>query len=204
MEKHSEESIIELLRFRFINGIRYKLSNAYIFKHDWETDFFIQQHASGYCYEIEIKISRSDFLADQLKKDKHSILKTGTYVEPVRKWNTDIRKFEVVENKVVQHALRPNRFYYCVPDGMISPAELPSYAGLMYVRNSNIITVKEAPFIHKEKLKLEQRLCNKFYHYWINSKSELNLLQHDHQMLRKQNEILCAKLKAVENQSVSF
>jgi len=60
------------------SNARYKVSNSYVFRHDWETDFFVLQR-SGICYEIEIKVSRSDFFADFKKKDKHDILRTGHY-----------------------------------------------------------------------------------------------------------------------------
>lgn len=49
----------------------YHLYNSYIY--EWESDYFSQSR-SGYDYEVEIKLSRSDFLADFKKKGKHDIL----------------------------------------------------------------------------------------------------------------------------------
>jgi hypothetical protein len=46
---------------------KYQLCNSYVF--NWECDFFSISN-SGYAYEIEIKVSRSDFFAD-FKKEKH-------------------------------------------------------------------------------------------------------------------------------------
>lgn len=65
----SELDIIKHL-CRFIDGKKYpfKICNAFIY--DWESDFWAMD-AKGETREFEIKISRSDFLADA-KKAKHS------------------------------------------------------------------------------------------------------------------------------------
>jgi hypothetical protein len=49
----------------------YELYNSYVF--EWECDFF-SITKSGYCYEVEIKLSRADYFAD-FKKEKHSLFK---------------------------------------------------------------------------------------------------------------------------------
>ncbi len=64
--------IQEQVRIRF-NNHKYELFNAYVFNEGWESDFF-SITSSGYCYEVEVKISRSDFFAD-FKKDKHELFK---------------------------------------------------------------------------------------------------------------------------------
>jgi hypothetical protein len=144
MNSISEGKIQNMLNSKYIGNAKYKVPNIFVF--GWESDFFLQKE-NGYCYEFEIKISRSDFLAD-FKKQRH----------------INIQKQE--------KKLKPNKFYYVVPVGMVSKEEVPNYAGLMYVNDFSIITIKEAPFIHKEKLKLEDNLCHKFYHYWVNQKIE--------------------------------
>lgn len=149
-ETATEESIIERLRLRFSNNVRYKLWNCFVFNGGWETDFFVQQDASGYAYEIEIKISRSDFFADAKKIDKHSIIEHGFYMD---------RSFKK------EHKFRPHRFYYCVPENLISVSEVPKYAGLMYINQSGIFEAKKAPLLHKEKLDFRPVLCDKFYYY---------------------------------------
>lgn len=53
----------------YFNSHKYQLFNSYVF--NWECDYF-SMPASGFAYEVEIKISRSDFLAD-FKKDKHQL-----------------------------------------------------------------------------------------------------------------------------------
>ena len=121
-------------------------------------------------YEIEIKISRSDYFNDFKKKEKHSILETAAYEKPVRRRRYDpiSGKNILVEesSKTIEWNFRPNKFYYCVPTGLIKESDLPTYAGLMYSDGNSIETIKEAKFIHKEKLKLEDKLCDKFYYYW--------------------------------------
>lgn len=47
------------------------LSGSYIF--DWESDVFTL-NKTGYCIEVEVKISRSDYLADFKKIAKHHLL----------------------------------------------------------------------------------------------------------------------------------
>jgi hypothetical protein len=173
---HSEGSIIRVLDDKYKDTARFRVSNIYVFKDDWETDFFVVQKASGYCYDIEIKITRSDFFADFKKRVKHLILQTGAYEH---KWSIreGLNRDWTEYSKSIEHNFRPNKFYYCVPEGLITVNEVPEYAGLMYVSGYNIKTVKEAPFIHKEKLKFEARLCDKFYWYWKSGTWELRKAQ---------------------------
>lgn len=85
--------------------------------------------------EFEIKISRSDFKADASKVDKHKKLFTG---DP----------------------FGPSRFYYVVPDGLITVEEVPDYAGLLYIVEKPRVwqtvaprlivrEVKKAPKLHR-------------------------------------------------------
>jgi len=51
----------------------------------------------------------------------------------------------------------PNRFYYLIPDGLISRDEVPEYAGLLYYKPheerlvNRVEIIKRAPVVHKEK-----------------------------------------------------
>lgn len=65
-----------------------------------------------------------------------------------------------------------NKLFYVVPKNLVTILEVPDYAGLYYVEDYTLMKVKEAPFIHREKLKFEEVLCHKFYHYWLNEKSK--------------------------------
>lgn len=67
------EKLIQKALFRFFNSHEFKFTNTYFFKN--ESDF-LSFLSSGFCYECEIKISRSDFKAD-FKKEKHTIHKVN-------------------------------------------------------------------------------------------------------------------------------
>ena len=67
MDAISESKIQNMLNSKYIGNAKYKVPNIFVF--GWESDFFLQKE-NGYCYEFEIKISRSDFLAD-FKKQRH-------------------------------------------------------------------------------------------------------------------------------------
>ena len=87
--KHSESSIQKNLEKRYdLNNVKYTAGNLYLFRHNWETDFLVVQK-NGYCYEIEIKISRSDFFNDFKKKDKHTILNEGVYMQKKYRYKVD-------------------------------------------------------------------------------------------------------------------
>ena len=136
--KHTEESIIKILRNRFNQGYTYRIGNAFIFSPDWECDFFCVND-EGYSIEFEVKISRADFQND-FQKYKHTLFK--------RPDKSGI--------------LIPNKFFYVVPEGLVTAQEIPKYAGLIYVGQHAEI-VKKAPFLHKSKRDLRKVLCDKFY-----------------------------------------
>jgi hypothetical protein len=179
----SEGEICKALNSYFIGNCRYKLSNAFIFKDDWESDFFVQKQ-NGYSYEFEVKISRSDFFADKKKVNKHSILENGFYkkIHKTGIYNLTAQRTiweEKSENKEVK--FKPNKFFYVVPTDLVTVDELPKYAGLFYYKpytgNCGLTKIKDAPFIHKEALKFESVLCSKFYNYWLNAKIEIRQLK---------------------------
>lgn len=176
----SEKSFQKMINAKYNGNCLYKLSNAFIFKENWESDFFVVKN-NGYCYEFEIKISRSDFFNDSKKKTKQEILSTGKYTH---------------YNGISEHKFRPNKMFYVVPKDMIKVNEIPSYAGLMYVDGYNLVTIKDAPFIHKDKLKLEEKLCMKFYSRWIDEKIS-------NRILKNLNEKIQRRLDAYELKYVS-
>jgi hypothetical protein len=197
--KHSEKTIQKNLEKRFDSGnIKYTVGNLYLFKDDWETDFLVVQK-SGYCYEIEIKISRSDFLNDFKKKNKHLILNEGVYMKKKYRYHADqVTKKKISEQyySPTEWKFRPNKFYYCVPEGLIKAEEVPDYAGLMYVCSYGVVTtIKEAKFLHKEKIELTKKLCDKFYYYWKNTRSSLILLE-------DKNKLYEAQIKSLKESSI--
>ena len=126
------------------NALRYRIENLYVF--NWESDFLCCTN-SGFYYEYEIKISRSDFRADKKKKKKHLIL----------------------EGK--EEGKRPNYFYYAVPEGLLKTGDMPEYAGLVYLRSSwpYVQVVKPAPKLHPAKWSDDELgLTRKFYFNYRN------------------------------------
>jgi hypothetical protein len=143
----------------------HKFQNIYV--HGWEADHF-SVTSTGYSYEIEIKVSRSDFKAD-FKKPKHlffknirngfSILQAGLSYKYFN-WNEidfsqfpELRNFKIEYNNIraiqVDYKSSPNRFYFACPCGLIESAEIPKYAGLVYVMDSGEARIiKKAPLIH--------------------------------------------------------
>ena len=144
----TEETMRNKLQF-FRSNPRYLLHNLYVF--GWESDLLFLSK-SGIWTEIEIKVSRADFLADLKKVEKHSILADK-------------------ENRI-----KPNRFFYAVPEGLVQPEEVPAYAGLLWVMNGgchSTVMKKPAPSLHGSKITPEElKLADKFYYNMLNAKSE--------------------------------
>ena len=181
--KFTSKFIDEALFDKYLKSAKYIVSNIYAFNSAYgETDFFVA-NSSGYCYDIEIKVTRADFKADFKKRRKHSILKSGTYRN---NWETATQGpldsnnrrtwLHVKKHKDIQAKQYPNRFYFAVPEGLISVDEVPDYAGLIYVDEyGNVSKVKEGKLLHKTKMNVEKLLCTKFYHRMLNAKNALEI-----------------------------
>lgn len=89
---------------------------------DWEVDLF-SVNKGGMTYEFEVKISRSDFLRDKKKK------KWAMY-----KWKKETRL--------------PNYMIYVCPIGLIGVEEIPTFCGLFYYENGEILEIKTPKQIH--------------------------------------------------------
>lgn len=82
---------------------------------------------AGIVFEFEVKVSRSDFLADK-KKRKH------TFFDPVVPEQT------------------PNYFSYVCPKDLISISEVQWYAGLYWIcENGQILIMKNPKRLHTQK-----------------------------------------------------
>lgn len=154
----------------FLDNHDYVLNNVYMF--NWESDLF-GISSSGYAVEVEVKISRSDFNAD-FKKQKH-----GIFEKAFNEKNEAMKQAFIEVNNPV-----PNRFYFACPFGMITPDQVPPYAGLIYCESKYTAfdVIKKAPFIHKYKLDLKERLLSKYYHTSLNTRSRLQRLLYDIRM----------------------
>lgn len=138
----------------FLDNHEYILNNVYIF--EWESDLFAIS-TSKYAVEIEVKISRSDFLAD-FKKKKHKLFNEARQA-----------------GKGHEFTRIPNRFYFACPEGMIKSWEVPAYAGLIYTnpKYADFHIEKKAPLIHKVKNDFTKPLLSKYYNGSINTRQRV-------------------------------
>lgn len=126
---------------------KYNIRNVYFFRGGYGECDYLSFLPSGYCEEIEIKLSIQDFRADFKKIVKHEMLSGKTISEDT-----------------------PNRFYYACPEGLLTVEMIPEYAGLIYLDQWGFMRViKTAPLRHKVKINHIERLCNKFYYGYLES-----------------------------------
>lgn len=163
-----DSNFIQKSLLNYIPSHRFRFKNTYVF--GWESDICFFSNA-GYCTEIEIKISRSDFFADFKKKDKH----------------------EYIQNPIKNR--KPHYFYYACQENLIDFSEIPTYAGLIYVtKNGWSKTIKTAPKIHKEKLDIKDlNLTDKLYY------KHQSVLA-DNYILKQQNKQLNVRKENIINQ----
>jgi len=170
--------------FRAGRGYTYQLTNAYVF--DWESDFFCIAN-SGYSYEVEVKVSRSDYIADFNKTKRHRILGWEGSIYTERRYQApeiSQAKLDRLSSDKYQYPprsrvgfkpiyqVRPNKFCFACPEGLISPDEIPDYAGLIYVKDDKRYKpsfIKRPPALHKQKKDFTSILLKKYYWAYLNS-----------------------------------
>ncbi|WP_231489887.1 hypothetical protein [Pedobacter sp. Leaf170] len=167
----------------------HKLFNSYLF--DWESDFFAISK-SGYSLEVEVKLTRADFKKDFTHKpEKHKMFANFRkealckfhFVEHDFVLNELTGKRERVEKSSYITFVKPadklpNKFYFACPEGVIPVEEVPDYAGLIYVQNTDMMRpkyqiVKKAQFLHKQVNNFTPQLMKKYF--WRNIEA-LNML----------------------------
>lgn len=130
---------------------------------------------SGFVYEFEVKISRSDFKADAKK-----------------------RKFAKYAAPHVYASIIPNYFSYVCPKDLISESEIPIYAGLYYHCDTPIeeypsgvlIEIRKPKLIHKQmhnKNEIFEKVCR------VNSEREFLgkcRLTYENDIVRERNKNL--------------
>lgn len=212
--KWTEGRVAKYIKKHF-QSHKYALTNSYVFS--WESDFF-SMTPSGFAYEVEIKVTKSDFKADSKKVSKHRFLSAAyakssttllkgalTYevkvpiMEPllddslrrvrdekgmvvyvptgrfqkVKAFSNSgepLEKHKGLEINIISTAVNivkhkvPNRFFYAVPEGLITKEEVPAYAGLLYVTPKGVVQIKAAPLLHSVKMDLTKILLDKFYY----------------------------------------
>jgi len=125
---------------------------------NFESDF-LSVAQSGLIHEIEIKMSRSDFLADFKKQNKHALIQYGELA---------------------------NYFWFAAPKGMLKQKDIPDYAGhiefeyetIQVGRNTlleyrlNAQVIKDAPRIHRNKKNVDEKILRSMYYKQLNTMRE--------------------------------
>lgn len=123
----------------------------------WECDMLTITR-SGYAHEFEVKVSRSDFLAD-FKKDKHQLYASGASRQPHPYRGGNHPGWEI-----------PGRFWFVTLAGIVKAEDVPDYAGWIEVAPKwSPKQMKRAPQIHREKTSEAYRikaLHSMMFRYW--------------------------------------
>lgn len=139
---------------------------------NFESDF-VSFTRAGLANEVEIKLSRSDFLAD------------------AKKYRTKREHWGAKAEKVFKHDMLKegthfaNYFSFAVPEGMVTAEEVPEQFGLIYLSTNHLShipgreIIREPKRLHKNKLPEADKnrvLQAAMYRMW---KSEGKLVGHD-------------------------
>ncbi len=128
----------ELCKYLILGGVEYICENiTFVYEMDVATIT-----KSGYLSEYEVKISRADFLRDNVKG-------TG--------FHNSTGKF--ARYAIPDEFAAPNYFWYVCPEGLIKLGEIPEYAGLIYYSNGEFTFAKRAVRIHKKPKDLNKALA---------------------------------------------
>lgn len=116
---------------------------------------------SGYMYEYEIKLTVTDFKNDT--KKGHRDHWPAWYSKEIK---TKHQRLGIHDPN------GPSCFWFIVPEGLISPQEVPSFAGLIYFIESpwaHFVRQKKAPRLHSVKMSnkaLSKARESLYYRYW--------------------------------------
>ncbi len=157
VRKHTEESIQKALWMRkpILRNPQYEMFNLMLYA--WESDY-LAITKSGRVYEVEIKVSHADFLNEAKHKEKKMQLLGGLIMTEEEFYGFKTLNYD-------QHAPKPNYFYYACPHGVISPEEVPEFAGLLYITDDGGFSMERvAPELHRNKHAFPvESLRDKFY-----------------------------------------
>jgi len=144
------------LAFHYFSIQRYQVlvPNVFVDRHEWD---LAGVRKSGFVDEIEIKVSRADFLAD-FKKVSSKRVPLPVVGDPPRHWHC-WRYIDWPKHDMTSRGERKcNYFWYLMPDALADKCEpdIPDHAGLAVARLDRyeqlvIEERKKAPRLHKEK-----------------------------------------------------
>jgi hypothetical protein len=144
------EKIIQKSLFHFYNCLNHKLIVPNIYLHYSEADLITVQ-ASGYVNEIEIKLTKADFVRD-FKKRKHQYM---------------------AESMIQRRLHTPNYFWFCIPQELLPKIDLdiPDVYGMILVNENGHCPAihKRAKIMHREKVtekQIRQIARSVMYKFW--------------------------------------
>lgn len=120
----------------------------------FESDVF-ELTKAGYFREYEIKLRKSDFLADRLKARQDWCYDEQTHRGEYYSIGTKHQRLAKGD------VAGPTMFWFVTPEHLVELAEVPMWAGLMWAHhwkghrppwNVHLSVVKPAPKLHKTKL----------------------------------------------------
>lgn len=158
---------------------RYELMipNTYI-ANDSEADLFAIRK-SGLSDEFEIKVSRSDFLADKKKTVR---VRSMTREEELFKWNNNPHPNTKPKYQALRDGNLPvNYFWYVVAEGIADESEIPDFAGFIIILESGRMIIQKKPVkLHRKKLSFEERyqIARKTnYRFWKLKNETQNMIE---------------------------
>lgn len=111
MNERDIQRALHFRRWKNLTATNLHLFGTGAYNRSWESDFLMVTQAL-FIYEWEIKLTRADFRADFRKDWKHQVLGGE------------------------EDFVGPCRFWFACPAELIQPEELPSYAGLVWIRET--------------------------------------------------------------------
>lgn len=141
----------------------------------WECDIF-RVLKSGYTHEYEIKLSKSDYMADFKKQ---IVVAERLNKPPIYKHDLLKRKCDV----------GPNRFSFVFGSvALLNSVEVPDYAGILVHKEIHALTfsgereiyfalrsIRNAPLLHKKKVedKVMEQVNKSLYHRFWSEREKL-------------------------------
>ena len=158
----TEKKVLYHLYNHFRANSKYFCRNKFVY--DWESDGFFMTK-SGMAYELEVKVTRSDFAKETKdKKKKHdflsSVWESGGEVLKNPRYNP------TKPNSNEFKAFCPNKFNIVCQAELIYPEEVEEifpYAGLMWVTDDGKVINKSKKQLHKLKQDIKPVLLDKFF-----------------------------------------
>lgn len=118
------------------------LTNVFVLRSPWESDAIYVTKA-GFWAEFEIKLTRSDFLAD-FRKSQYGVNKHEAYAA-----QHEIRSGSYGGSLIP----KPKHFWFVCPEGVVTNDDIPPHAGLMTLveeRTRLLLKIeKQAPALKK-------------------------------------------------------